>query len=133
MTTAALLAFTLSRYVFRSCFSQLMLKAYPNFKIYNHAIHKEGSTFVFFMQFSFIPYSILCYLFGLTKVTMPQFLVGALGMSIPNFFWSYVGTLLHNLTDLNKSKGLSQTGYYQKLIFMGCGFAVAMFGLYKVS
>jgi uncharacterized membrane protein YdjX (TVP38/TMEM64 family) len=54
---------------------------------------------VFLMQFSLIPYSMLCYLFGLTRVSAIQFVIGALGMGIPNLFWCYVGTLLSNLKD----------------------------------
>ena len=72
---------------------------FPDFQNYDYAIKTEGAFFVFLMQFSMIPYSLLCYLFGgLTRVSSLQFVIGVLGMAIPNLFWSYVGSLIQNLT-----------------------------------
>ena len=99
MNSSALAAFLLGRYIFRSCVTKQLQSRYPNFKIYNQAIKKEGIRFVFLMQFSLIPYSLSCYLFGLTRVTLIQFMVGVTGMALPNFFWSYVGSLLQSITD----------------------------------
>jgi len=99
MTSSAIVAFLLSRYVFRTQFKKIITRRYPKFPIYEEAIKKEGVKFVFFMQFSFIPYSMLCYLFGLTEVSSLVFICGTLGMGIPNIFWCYVGSLLQNITE----------------------------------
>ncbi len=48
-------------------------------------------------------------------------------MSIPNLFWSYVGTLMNNLLDYQN------THSYKKLSFMILGFLIALYGLRKLS
>lgn len=45
----------------------------------------------------------LCYLFGITEVSVLNFVIGALGMAIPNTFWCYAGSLLHNITEFNQA------------------------------
>ena len=98
---------------------------------YNYAIQKEGYRFVFFMQFSLIPYSLLCYLFGLTNVSLIEFAFGALGMSLPNIFWAYVGSIMQNILEITDEE--SKRGEVEKLIFMSIGFFIAIYGIYKVS
>ena len=128
MSTGAFIAFLLSRYVFRPWFTQFMNRKYPSFHLYDQVIEKEGGKIVFLMQFSLIPYSILCYMLGLSKVRLHTFVFGTLGMFFPNLFWSYCGSFLHSLTDFRGSS----KDYYQ-IIFMCCGFLFAMFGLFKIS
>jgi uncharacterized membrane protein YdjX (TVP38/TMEM64 family) len=125
MTFGALLAFLLSRYIFRGFLRKRLLKWYPDFLSYDYAIKTEGALFVFLMQFSLIPYSLLCYLFGgLTRVSLWHFFLGVLGMSIPNLFWSYVGSLIQNLTQK------SDVEYsYSKIAFMSIGLILAIAGL----
>ncbi|CDW86044.1 UNKNOWN [Stylonychia lemnae] len=126
-----IISFILSRYIFRQWFTNFISKRYPNYIQYNYAIQKEGWRFVFFMQFSLIPYSLLCYLFGLTNVSLIQFAVGALGMSIPNLFWAYVGSIMQNIMEIADDE--SKSGEIEKLIFMSIGFLIAIYGIYKVS
>jgi uncharacterized membrane protein YdjX (TVP38/TMEM64 family) len=101
MTFGAIFAFLLSRYIFRGLLRRRLIKWFPSFALYDHAIKTEGALFVFLMQFSLIPYSLLCYLFGgITQVSLFSFFIGVLGMALPNLFWSYLGSLIRNLTDL---------------------------------
>ena len=125
MTFGALLAFLLSRYIFRGFLRRRLLKWYPDFLSYDYAIKTEGALFVFLMQFSLIPYSLLCYLFGgLTRVSLWHFFLGVLGMSIPNLFWSYVGSLIQNLTQKSDAEYS-----YSKIAFMSIGLILAIVGL----
>ena len=99
MTFGAILAFLLSRYIFRGFIRKRLIKLHPDFQNYDYAIQTEGALFVFLMQFSLIPYSLLCYLFGgLTRVSLWHFFIGVLGMAVPNLFWSYLGSLIQNIT-----------------------------------
>eukprot|EP00347_Sterkiella_histriomuscorum_P006001 403354453 len=130
-------SFLLSRYVFRTQFTEFISKRYPNYQAYNQAIKKEGCRFVFFMQFSLIPYSLLCYLFGLTQVSLMQFAIGILGMLLPNLFWAYVGSLLQNISEItgdsDPENSDSMATKVERFTFMCLGFAIAIYGLYKVS
>ena len=83
---------------------------------------------MFLMQFSLIPYSLLCYLFGgLTRVSVWHFFIGVLGMAVPNLFWSYLGSLIQNLTT-------QQVDYsYSKIAFMSIGLLLAMYGLKMIQ
>ena len=104
MTSAAIVAFILSRYIFRNFFKAIMIKRFPKFYIYDRAIECEGARFVFLMQFSIVPYSLLCYLIGgLTKVNLCSFFLGVLGMSIPNLLWAYTGSFINSLTDIKNN------------------------------
>jgi uncharacterized membrane protein YdjX (TVP38/TMEM64 family) len=99
MSISAVFAFMISRYILRDWFIKFLNKKYPRFSAYNHAIEREGIMFIILMQFSLIPYSMLAYLFGITKVRWWRFFIGTFGMGIPNIFWCYVGSLLHNLSE----------------------------------
>jgi len=124
MTFGAILAFLLSRYIFRGFIRKRLIKLHPDFQNYDYAIQTEGALFVFLMQFSLIPYSLLCYLFGgLTRVSLWHFFIGVLGMAVPNLFWSYLGSLIQNITT-------QQVDYsYSKIAFMSVGLLLAMYGL----
>jgi uncharacterized membrane protein YdjX (TVP38/TMEM64 family) len=124
MTLGAILAFLLSRYIFRGFIRKRLIKLHPDFQNYDYAIQNEGALFVFLMQFSLIPYSLLCYLFGgLTRVSLWHFFIGVLGMAVPNLFWSYLGSLIQNLTT-------QQVDYsYSKIAFMSIGLLLAIYGL----
>lgn len=73
----------------------------------------------------------LCYLFGITEVSLLSFVIGAVGMAIPNCFWCYAGSLLHSITELGG--GELEEGQIRKLIFMSIGFLLALVGLYMVQ
>jgi uncharacterized membrane protein YdjX (TVP38/TMEM64 family) len=130
MTSAAVLAFLLSRYLFRTPLQDYLSKRFPLFPLYDRALALEGAKFVFLMQFSLIPYSLLCFLFGcLTHVPLISFTVGVLGMGLPNLFWAYCGSLLKNIKQIATRE---QEGGMQ-MIFMGIGMGVAFAGMYRLQ
>ena len=49
MTSAAIVAFILSRYIFRNFFKAIMIKRFPKFYIYDRVIECEGARFVLLM------------------------------------------------------------------------------------
>lgn len=105
-TAAAVAAFLIARYGLRRWVTKLAA-GYPRFRAMDRAIGREGFKFVFLLRLSpLLPFSISNYLYGLTSVPLPQYVLGSwLGMLPGTIAYVSAGAAVNALTDLGASKG----------------------------
>eukprot|EP01114_Cavostelium_apophysatum_P019346 TRINITY_DN620_c0_g1_i1.p1 TRINITY_DN620_c0_g1~~TRINITY_DN620_c0_g1_i1.p1 ORF type:complete len:470 (-),score=78.47 TRINITY_DN620_c0_g1_i1:39-1448(-) len=79
----------------------------PKFKAVDWAIQKNGLYIIFLTRLSpLFPFPLLNYGFGITKVAIWQYVAGTFAGVVPaTFAYTYLGTLMRNLTDMWSSVG----------------------------
>ncbi|WP_238993750.1 TVP38/TMEM64 family protein [Calothrix sp. PCC 6303] len=92
-TFGALFAFLIGRYFSRDWVSQKINK-YPKFKAVDFAVAKEGLKIVFLTRLSPIfPFNLLNYAFGVTQVSLKDYILGSVGMIPGTILYVYIGSL----------------------------------------
>ncbi len=93
----SIIAFFLSHNFAHSWFAK-RLESYPKSKLLMHAIEEEGLKMVFLTRLSpIIPFALSNYLFGLTKISFRDYLVGTLAIIPSTLVNAYIGSLLQNI------------------------------------
>ena len=103
-TLGATCAFLLGRYLVRD-WVRVKIRDNPNFRAMDDAVAREGWKIVGLTRLSPVfPYNLLNYVFGLTKITLRDF-VGAsfVGMLPGTLMYVYLGALAGDLAGLNDS------------------------------
>lgn len=97
----ALFAFLLGRTIARDWVKSQMEKR-PKFAAVDWAIQKNGIYIVFLTRLSpLFPFPLLNYAFGITKVRVWQYFLGTFAGVLPaTLAYTYLGTLMRNLTDI---------------------------------
>jgi uncharacterized membrane protein YdjX (TVP38/TMEM64 family) len=92
-TFGATFAFLIGRYLSRDWVSQKIDK-YPKFKAIDLAVAKEGLKIVFLTRLSPIfPFNLLNYAFGVTQVSLKDYILGSIGMIPGTILYVYIGSL----------------------------------------
>ena len=65
---------------------------YKVFKAFDICISEEGLLMIFLIRLTFIPYGLSCYIFGLTKVTFIDYILGTFGMVFHVTMWTFFAT-----------------------------------------
>lgn len=114
-------AFLLGRTLFRSRFEQ-RIAASPRFQALQTAIARQGLRILVLVRLSPVfPYSLMNYLFGLTRLRLSTYAFGSwFGMLPGTFLYVYLGSTVEDLTSL-ASGGLPDAG--------GWGLALKIGGL----
>jgi len=103
-TIAAFLGFMLSRYIARGCLEKrLMSKSGDStWRKIDQAIEQDGFKLVFLIRFSPLhPYGLCNYLFGLTSVSLRDYMLGSfLGMMPTTIVEVYFGTAIKSFADI---------------------------------
>lgn len=112
----AALAFLLGRTIAREWVAA-RVKANPRFAAVDQAVGREGMKIVILTRLSPVfPFNLLNYAFGLTTVTVRDYLVGSLvGMLPGTLMYVYVGSLVTNVTEL--AAGRAAGGIGQQLFY----------------
>lgn len=113
-TLGATLAFLIGRYLSRQWVSQKISK-YPQFQAIDRAVAREGLKIVFLTRLSpLFPFNLLNYAFGVTQVSLKDYILGSLGMIPGTVLYVYIGTLADGLAAIDgkhiPSNSLSQIG-----------------------
>lgn len=96
----AVAAFLVGRYLARKWVLQKMLKN-PKFESLVAAIRQEGTKVVILARLSpIVPFNFSNYAFGLSTISLKQYLTGSLGMLPSTFFYVYLGSLVNDLSKL---------------------------------
>lgn len=108
-TTAAALAFLLARYFLRERFER-KIEGNRKFSAIDRAIGKEGGKIVFLLRLTpVMPFSLGNYLFGLTAVKFPGYVLASwIGMIPGTVLYVYIGSL--GKTSLEAAGGAADTG-----------------------
>lgn len=97
----ATLAFLIGRYLSRDWVC-CQIDKYPKFKAINVAVAKEGWKIVLLTRLSPIfPFNLLNYAFGVTQVSLKDYILGSLGIIPGTVMYVYIGSLAGNLAMIN--------------------------------
>jgi uncharacterized membrane protein YdjX (TVP38/TMEM64 family) len=96
-TLGATFAFLIGRYLSRDWVRQ-QLDKYPKFKAIEAAVSKEGLKVVLLTRLSPIfPFNLLNYAFGVTSVSLKDYVLGSIGMIPGTILYVYIGSLVSDL------------------------------------
>ncbi|MCC5608286.1 TVP38/TMEM64 family protein [Nostoc sp. CHAB 5834] len=99
----ATLAFLIGRYLSRDWVSRQM-EQHPKFKAIDLAVAKEGWKIVLLTRLCPIfPFNLLNYAFGVTQVSLKDYILGSLGIIPGTLMYVYIGSLAGNLAMINTS------------------------------
>ncbi len=94
----ATIAFLLGRYFFRDRVSRI-IQAHPKFRLINAAIADNGWQIVLLTRLSPIfPFNLTNYAFGLTQISLRDYVLGSLGILPGTIMYTYLGTLVGELS-----------------------------------
>jgi len=132
----ALVAFLLGRTIFREWVKKKMEKK-PKFKAVDWAIEQKGLYIVFLTRLSpLFPFPLLNYAFGITKVPVWKYFLGTIvGVAPGTIGYTYLGTLMRNLTDMwNFNSGNSDEEKTTKnIIYMSVGSIMTILSIIIIS
>ncbi|MBD2346883.1 TVP38/TMEM64 family protein [Anabaena subtropica] len=100
-TVGATLAFLIGRYLSRDWVGQQMEK-HPKFKAIDQAVAKEGWKIVLLTRLSPVfPFNLLNYAFGVTQISLKDYILGSLGIVPGTVMYVYIGSLAGDLALIN--------------------------------
>lgn len=99
-TTGAIFAFLIGRYLARGWISQ-KIEGNPKFKAIDSAVAKEGFKIVLLTRLSPVfPFNLLNYAFGITQVSLKDYILGSIGMIPGTIMYVYLGSLAGDIAML---------------------------------
>jgi uncharacterized membrane protein YdjX (TVP38/TMEM64 family) len=102
-TLGATWAFLLGRYLSRDWVCRQIRKN-PKFQALDRAVGKEGWKLVLLTRLSPIfPFNLLNYVFGVTQVSLKDYILGSLGMIPATVMYVYIGSLASDLAAIDMS------------------------------
>jgi uncharacterized membrane protein YdjX (TVP38/TMEM64 family) len=102
-TLGAIFAFLIGRYLSQDWVCRKM-ENHPSFKAMNEAVKKDGWKIVLLTRLSpLFPFNLLNYAFGVTQVSLKDYILGSLGMIPATIMYVYIGSLATDLATLNLS------------------------------
>ncbi len=124
-TLGAALAFLTGRYVARR-FVEHLLERHPRLVAIDRAVEAQGLRLVFLLRLSpAVPYTLLNYALGLSRVRFADYLAGSIGMLPAVTMYVYSGKVAGDLASLaSGAAGPRGRGYYALLI-LGLAATVA--------
>ncbi|WP_353930053.1 TVP38/TMEM64 family protein [Okeanomitos corallinicola TIOX110] len=94
----AILAFVMGRYISKDWICQ-QLEKHPKFKAIDHAVTQEGWKIVLLTRLSpLFPFNLLNYAFGVTNVSIFDYILGSFGIIPGTVMYVYIGSITTNLT-----------------------------------
>ncbi|AFY45590.1 TVP38/TMEM64 family protein [Nostoc sp. PCC 7107] len=97
----AVLAFMIGRYVSRDWVSR-QIEQHPKLKAIDVAVAKEGWKIVLLTRLCpLFPFNLLNYVFGVTQVSLKDYVLGSFGIIPGTVMYVYIGTLAGNLAMTN--------------------------------
>lgn len=102
-TIGAIFAFIVGRYISREWVCQ-QIGNKPKFKAIDKAVAKNGFKIVFLTRLSPIfPFNLLNYAFGVTQVSLKDYILGSVGMIPGTAMYVYMGSLIGEIAMNNPS------------------------------
>jgi uncharacterized membrane protein YdjX (TVP38/TMEM64 family) len=99
----AICAFLIGRYLSRDWVCK-QIESNDKFKAINQAVKREGWKIVLLTRLSPIfPFNLLNYVFGVTQVSLKDYVLGSIGMIPATVVYVYIGSLARNLATLDMS------------------------------
>jgi uncharacterized membrane protein YdjX (TVP38/TMEM64 family) len=121
-TLGATCAFLIGRYLTRN-WVQRQIDQAPKFKAISQAVAQQGFKIVLLTRLSPVfPFNLLNYAYGLTTVSLRDYVLGSIGMLPGTIMYVYIGSLAGSLATLGQTQThLSPTAKTGQLVFQGLG------------
>ncbi len=108
-TIGATIAFLIGRYLSRDWVSR-QLEKYPKFQAIDSAVAREGWKIVFLTRLSpLFPFNLLNYAFGITQVTLRDYVLGSIGMIPGTIMYVYIGSLAGDIAMIGMNQSTNST------------------------
>lgn len=108
-TIGATVAFLIGRYLSRDWVSR-QLEKYPKFQAIDSAVAREGWKIVFLTRLSpLFPFNLLNYAFGITQVTLRDYVLGSIGMVPGTIMYVYIGSLAGDIAMIGMKQSTNPT------------------------
>lgn len=121
-TLGATTAFLMGRYYARSWVSQ-QLQGHPKFQAIDRAVAKEGFKIVLLTRLSPIfPFNLLNYAFGVTCVSLKDYVIGSIGMIPGSILYVYLGSLVSDIASLGMPQEMNPQAQIAQWIVKIVGF-----------
>lgn len=132
----ATLSFLLARSFARD-WTRRRISRYPRFEILDRAVEKQGFKIVLLMRLQpvFIPFALLNYAIGLTRVRLRDYVIASwIGMLPATTLYVYLGASVRSVSELVHGKPSSAGHWHELLFFGGLGAsAVLVFVLTRIA
>ncbi|MGF1675104.1 MAG: TVP38/TMEM64 family protein [Rivularia sp. (in: cyanobacteria)] len=123
----ATFAFLVGRYISRDWVCQQIGKK-PKFQAIDKAVAKNGFKIVFLTRLSPIfPFNLLNYAFGVTQVSLKDYILGSIGMIPGTVMYVYMGSLIGNIAMKNPSIPISSEAQFAQMLLQGVGLIATIF------
>ena len=129
----ATFAFLVGRFISRDwVYQQIGNK--PNFQAIDKAVAKNGFKIVFLTRLSPIfPFNLLNYAFGITQVSLKDYILGSIGMIPGTAMYVYMGSLIGDIAMNNPSNTINPETQYAQLLLRGFGLITTIFVTFYVA
>ncbi|GJD21708.1 hypothetical protein RIVM261_066640 [Rivularia sp. IAM M-261] len=108
-TIGATVAFLIGRYLSRDWVSK-QLEKYPKFQAIDSAVAREGWKIVFLTRLSpLFPFNLLNYAFGITQVSLKDYILGSSGMIPGTIMYVYIGSLAGDIAMIGTKQSTNPT------------------------
>ncbi|OKH37782.1 TVP38/TMEM64 family protein [Calothrix sp. HK-06] len=108
-TIGATVAFLIGRYLSRDWVSR-QLEKYPKFQAIHSAVAREGLKIVFLTRLSpLFPFNLLNYAFGITQVSLKDYILGSIGMIPGTIMYVYIGSLAGDIAMIGMKQSTNLT------------------------
>ncbi|BDA70307.1 hypothetical protein CAL7716_044730 [Calothrix sp. PCC 7716] len=108
-TIGATVAFLIGRYLSRDWVSK-QLEKYPKFQAIDSAVAREGWKIVFLTRLSpLFPFNLLNYAFGITQVSLKDYILGSSGMIPGTIIYVYIGSLAGDIAMIGTKQSTNPT------------------------
>lgn len=125
-TFGAALAFLTGRHIARR-FVEHMLERYPRLVAIDRAVESQGLRLVFLLRLSpAVPYTLLNYALGLSRVRFRDYIAGTLGMLPVVTMYVYSGKVAGDLASLATGTATPRGVAYYSLLALGLATTVAV-------
>lgn len=126
-TLGATGAFLIGRYLCRELFCR-MIEGYPKFQAIDTAVAKDGFKIVLLTRLSpILPFNLLNYAFGVTQVSLKDYMLGSLGIIPGSVMYVYLGALVGDVAMLGKSDVLvSSEAQIAQWVIRGVGLIATL-------
>ncbi|MGB3642472.1 MAG: TVP38/TMEM64 family protein, partial [Rivularia sp. (in: cyanobacteria)] len=132
-TIGATFAFLVGRYISRDWVCK-QIGNKPNFKAIDKAVAKNGLKIVFLTRLSPIfPFNLLNYAFGVTQVSLKDYILGSVGMIPGTAMYVYMGSLIGDIAMNNSSVPTNPETQFVQLLLQGVGLIATVFVTFYIS
>ncbi len=100
VTLGGFIAFLISRYWLGRTFKKRFLRQHRSFIAVDSVVTESGWRTVLLLRLTPLPYSLVSYLLGVSKVSVRDFLAGTSIEALHIALWLYIGKSLERFSDL---------------------------------